>query len=467
MEDDVRQLLRLLFERGLEVGVVEEARVGQAGGEDLAVALDDLGAAVGRLDIGGADEGVGQRAVACSAIACSPAIAADEILLVHARGELDDFRRHAEEFGVEAAEQRHRPFGQPGILGDQPLVLDQHQPGVGGERGGAVADQGAAFVLIDDDVAGAQLFDIIRRGADRDLSRMVEAVAVGGDAAADTGDLDIDQILTEQRDDAVQRTDPAQAFGRRGGRTPAHRFRPGKGADDRGNRLGEHLRRGAAGLFGDRVENAVTLGQLIAGEAGLAEESVERLRGRGGLGALDLLADRLRLDGQIAGDQRQPARRGIGSERGGVQAGLGKLRREQAGEIVARLVLHAGGDLFGAEFEEEVGHWVAPKKEDSGCSRGDAETRRRRGDWLGRTWSPGRALRRRRSEGGMCRIVRASKRSARSPRFFSASPRLRVNTSSNRRSITPTTRCAPSRRRTRPSRGRGRGRCRPGVRRRR
>ncbi|PAV92745.1 hypothetical protein WR25_13109 [Diploscapter pachys] len=52
VEDDVRELCGLFLERGLQIGVVEEARVRQAGGEDLAVALDDLGATVDCFDVG-------------------------------------------------------------------------------------------------------------------------------------------------------------------------------------------------------------------------------------------------------------------------------------------------------------------------------------------------------------------------------------------------------------------------------
>eukprot|EP01037_Dinobryon_pediforme_P021403 gene21403-22262_t len=61
-------------------------------------------AAIGRVDIGGADERVRQRAVGR---------AAHEILLVHARRQLDHLGRHLEERLVEAPQQRDRPFGQP------------------------------------------------------------------------------------------------------------------------------------------------------------------------------------------------------------------------------------------------------------------------------------------------------------------------------------------------------------------
>ena len=56
-------------------------------------------------------------------------VAHHEIFLVDARGELDHLLGHVEEVGIERAEQRHRPFGQPGILDHQPLVLDQQEAG--------------------------------------------------------------------------------------------------------------------------------------------------------------------------------------------------------------------------------------------------------------------------------------------------------------------------------------------------
>ena len=60
VEDDFPKLLRLLFERDPEILLPEEFRVGEAGGEDAFVAGDDGGAAVGPLDVGGADEVRGQ-----------------------------------------------------------------------------------------------------------------------------------------------------------------------------------------------------------------------------------------------------------------------------------------------------------------------------------------------------------------------------------------------------------------------
>ena len=96
--------------------------------------------------------------------ASSPSsLRAGEIFLVGAHGEHDHLARHVEEVGVEAAEQRHRPFGQAGILDHQPLVGEQRQPGFRRRGLGALADQPLALVLVDDDVAGAQLLDIVAR----------------------------------------------------------------------------------------------------------------------------------------------------------------------------------------------------------------------------------------------------------------------------------------------------------------
>ena len=47
---------------------------------------------------------------------------------------------HVKKRRVEAAQQRHRPFGEARVFDDQPLVGDQHQPGIGGGLFGACAD---------------------------------------------------------------------------------------------------------------------------------------------------------------------------------------------------------------------------------------------------------------------------------------------------------------------------------------
>src|SRR3569623_592561 len=67
VEDDLFELLRLVGERHLEVGLVEEARVAEPRSQDLAVALDDLRAAIRGNDVRRADEGVGEGSAAWGA----------------------------------------------------------------------------------------------------------------------------------------------------------------------------------------------------------------------------------------------------------------------------------------------------------------------------------------------------------------------------------------------------------------
>src|SRR5690606_28633080 len=256
--------------------------------------------AVGRFDVGGADEGVGEPAV----------LLAHVVLLVHASGELDHFGRDFEELGIEAAEQRYRPFGEAGVLYHQALVLDQREAGFGRGPGRAVADQRLALGVVDDDVAGAQLLLVVAGAADGDRARVVEAVAERHVAAGDLTDRAFHELFAEDGDDAGERAHPAQALGAERGGAPAHRFRPGEAADDGGNRLGEHGLDRPARLFDDGEIHPTTVFELVLGETGLGQEAFERLRRRGGARALGLLAHRLRRLRQIAGDQRQAARGG-------------------------------------------------------------------------------------------------------------------------------------------------------------
>ena len=355
MEDDLVELLPALLQRNLQILLPEEPGVRQPGGQHLGVAGDDARAAVARHDVGGADEVRGQRA---------GGVGQREIFLVGAHGELDHLARDGKEGGIEPAQQRHRPFGEAGIFGDEPLVGHDAEPLRGGGGGGPVADQLAAFGLIQNDVRGAQLERIIVRRTDRDRPMMVETVADGGGPRDDAGDLDRHHHLVEQRHDALQRPHPAQCGGAGRLCAPAHRFGPGKATDDRGHRVRQHRGGGAAGAFGDGIEDHVALGvgpfdQLIARQPGLAEEPGQRLCGRIGARALHLLRHRLGGERQAARDQREPARGGVGLDRGGGEAGPGQFGGEQPRQIGARLVLHPRGDFFGEQFEQEIGHFFS------------------------------------------------------------------------------------------------------------
>ncbi len=206
----------------------------------------------------------------------------------------------------------------------------------------------------------AQLFDIGRGAGDCHCIGMVEAMADGDGPGLHARDLAIHHRFAQQRDDALQRADPAQAFGAERRLAPAHRFGPGEGADDRRDGFGQYVRRGAAGLVDHREQGRAALDvarlQRVAGQARLAQKAVDCRIGRIGGRAFQLLAHRRRLLGQVARDQGQAARRRIGDQRTGLETSLVQLGGEQAGEILARLVLHPRGNFFGAEFEEEVAH---------------------------------------------------------------------------------------------------------------
>ena len=173
-----------------------------------------------------------------------------EIFLVGAHGELDHLARHVEEGRVEAAEQRHRPFGQPGILGDQAFVLDQGQAAPRPRaRAAPSRDDPAALVGIDDDVAGAQLLRIVVGVPMVIVPGMVEAVA-----DASPRPMRCRRSRSRRPPRRAGRRCPAAGAPSAGSRSrrgvaPAHRLGPGKGADDGRDRFGEHLGGGAAGLL--------------------------------------------------------------------------------------------------------------------------------------------------------------------------------------------------------------------------
>src|SRR5690606_21071963 len=208
----------------------------------------------------------------------------------------------------------------------------------------------------DDDVAGTQLLLVVAGAADGDRARVVEAVAERHVAAGDLTDRAFHELFAEDGDDAGERAHPAQALGAERGGAPAHRFRPGEAADDGGNRLGEHGLDRPARLFDDGEIHPTTVFELVLGETGVAQYGFERLGRRGGPRARGLRAHRLRRLRQIAGDQRQAARGGPDGDLADRNAGGGHLLAEQLLRLGTRAGLHPRGNLFGAEFEEEIAH---------------------------------------------------------------------------------------------------------------
>ena len=147
-----------------------------------------------------------------------------------------------------------------------------------------------------------------------------------------------------------------------GFRAPAHRFRPGKGFDDAGQNLGQHLDGGPSLALdhGDielaLLAVALDLGLIERGEACAFQEPCNRGLRCADARPLALLA-RIGLRSRQARDmQRKPARRR--KARGAlIKQALGDERiGHELAQILRRLRLHARGDFFGEQFEEKVGH---------------------------------------------------------------------------------------------------------------
>ena len=144
---------------------------------------------------------------------------------LHRGGE--HFGRHAEEILIERAHQHDRPFGQPGILGEQALVLDEGQLLVLGHRLRGIANDARPLIAVEDDFGFVQLLAIIGESLHIEGLRRHESMAARLLAALDAVDLERHDLAVEQAEDGMQRAHPAQPP-----LAPAHGFRPGKVAHD-------------------------------------------------------------------------------------------------------------------------------------------------------------------------------------------------------------------------------------------
>ncbi len=259
---------------------------------------------------------------------------------------------------VKAAQQRHRPFGQPGVLDYQAFVFNQRQTSSGSGFAGLGADQVLPLGMVNNDMRGAQLGGVIINASDADLASRMEAVALGQAVGANTAHFAIHHLPIEQGDDRGERTHPAQAFRAAGATAPALRLGPGERADDRRDCFGKHFGRRPARLIGDRKQHAIALNQLVFAQPGLAQEAFQRLRRSANARPLHFLRYRGRCSGQAAGNQREAARRGPDGDLAHGHAGGVHFLTKQLFQISARAGLHPRGDFLRAQFEKEIARLI-------------------------------------------------------------------------------------------------------------
>ena len=347
VESNLCQFLRLIVERNLQILFPEEFRIGQARCQNLFIARNNRRAAVMRVDIRGADKGIGKLAIG---------VMADKIFLVHTRCQLNDFLRDFQKGRVKAAKHRHWPFGQSGVFDNQPFIRHQSQASCLCGSVCSITDDPAAFGKMDEDMGVAQLFCVIASIADGDWATVMETVPHGGSATDDVVDCAIHDIVAQESNDPLQRTNPAQAFGRGRCRAPALRLWPGESTNDRRNGFGENIGSLTLRLLHDREIDTVAFDQLVFGQASFAQEALHGLRRRANLGPLGFFGNRLGRQRQSSRNQRQAARRSKSFDRSCGNPCLRQSVVKQARKVFLGLHLHTRRNFFGTEFKQEIGH---------------------------------------------------------------------------------------------------------------
>ncbi len=309
-------------------------------------------------------------------------VAEGEEFLVGAHGGLQDLGGEVEEAGLDAAHQGDGPFGEAGVLGEEAGVVDEVEAGGEGELLGVVGDAGRRGGR---GRGGRGRVRAWRRsprrrrpgrrrgrgsGGRRWCWTAVRPSMVRGTVSGPVSRVRMQRIewsgRTQRSAPSPQRMDLGQ----------------GKAADGVLDGFGDDLGGGAAGAVDDGEEDgALGVGaglELVAGEAGGAEEAVDGLLGGVGARALAFLALARGVFGEAFDGEGQAAR---GREGGGVgvgEAALDEAVGDEAAQVVGGAGLHPGGDFLGEEFEEEVGHfgflWAREPQSRKRCgrSRGNA-----------------------------------------------------------------------------------------------
>ena len=350
MEGDALQL----EVHGLEllplVLLIEEARVGEPRPDHLLVALDDGRAAVLRLQVGHQREVVRE-------LAALPFFEREALLVRLDRGD-DHLRRHLQELLVEGADEHARPFGEPCVLREQPLVLDEGELGFRRTLARFRQDALGAGGRLEDHLLCFQRLPVVGEALDHDrLAAAEEAMPARGIAARHPFDLEGHDLAVEEAEDRLHGAHPA-----RRALAPAHGLGPGELAHHLRHQLGDDLGSGAAGLM-DRGDVIIALLGILddlrvldGPEAGGLEETGDRVIGRADTGALPLLADLGRFCRQPLDGERQPPRGSENFRRAALDTGRLQAFEHQPLQGFRRLALHAGGDLLGQDLKQKLGH---------------------------------------------------------------------------------------------------------------
>ncbi len=232
------------------------------------------------------------------------------------------------------------------------MILDQLATGFGTDRPCLLKDQLLALDVVEHDRVLRQ--DLLIFGEIIGLQRLTgaeEAMALGQVRRREAFQFERNNRAVEDEQDALQRAHPTEAR-----RARAHRLRPREAEDHLAQHGAQHIGGLDARLFDPRHVDAVLDGQLVLGQADLAQEAFQRLRRRAIARPLDLFADRGRFGGQAVDDQGQAARADIALDALEGQARGRQLAAHQAFEILRRRKLHAGGDFFGEQFNQQLGH---------------------------------------------------------------------------------------------------------------
>ena len=343
----------------LEVLLVEELRVVEAGAHHALVTVDDGGGALG-VAVRDDDELVRQLA---------RGIVEREVTLMHEHGVDDDLLGHLQKLLVEGGDERLRVLGEVYHLEQRLGGKVGREAGLGLDGRHALADDALALGLRGDHVGGADDVEEVRGGVDRMLTGSQHAMTHGEVVGGGAGEADGQHDVVEHGDDPAHRAHEVLAIC-----GPTAGTGPLDGGDEARQDLGQQIGNGRCRdvLGGEHVLGAVDLAALeilrikalAAGEAdgGLGGIAV-CVEGDLGRRALVLLHERLGGVGHAVGHDDQTARTGVDLDGVEGDARIGKRRGHHLLQLLVGGIEVERGDLLNADLEREsvlIGHGYSP-----------------------------------------------------------------------------------------------------------